>query len=84
MHQPGWERRAWSELLLHGGRILWPVPHAEKWPIPVHRDDAPSAPAGSCPNPKWTATVTDVAFTTATISLFEDSNLSDQETVPVS
>jgi hypothetical protein len=45
---------------------------------------APSAPAGSCPNPKWTATVTDVVFTTATISLFEDSTLSDQVTVPVS
>ena len=45
--------------------------------------NAPSAPAGSCPNPRWTATVTDVAFTTATISLFEDSNLSDQVTVPV-
>jgi hypothetical protein len=45
---------------------------------------APSAPPGSCPNPKWTATVTDVAFTTATISLFEDSTLSDQTTVPVS
>jgi hypothetical protein len=44
---------------------------------------APTAPAGSCPNPKWTATVTDVAFTTATISLFEDSTLSDQITVPV-
>jgi hypothetical protein len=45
--------------------------------------DAPTAPAGSCPNPMWTATVTDVAFTTATLSLFEDSTLSDQETVPV-
>jgi hypothetical protein len=47
--------------------------------------NAPSAPAGSCPNPKWTATVTDVAFTTsATLSLFEDGVLSDQETVPIS
>ena len=45
--------------------------------------NAPTAPAGSCPNPMWTATVTDVAFTTATLSLFEDSTLSDQETVPV-
>jgi hypothetical protein len=45
--------------------------------------NAPSAPPGSCPNPMWTATVTDVSFTTATISLFEDSTLSDQATVPV-
>jgi hypothetical protein len=46
--------------------------------------NAPSAPPGSCPNPMWTATVTDVAFTTATITLFEDSNVSDTITVPVS
>jgi hypothetical protein len=45
--------------------------------------DAPTAPPGSCPNPMWTATVTDVTFTTATVSLFEDSTLSDQATVPV-
>jgi hypothetical protein len=45
--------------------------------------NAPTAPAGSCPNPMWTATVTDVQFTTATVSLFEDSTLSDQATVPV-
>ena len=46
--------------------------------------DTPSAPAGSCPNPMWTATVTDVAFTTATLTLFEDSTVSDTITVPVS
>jgi hypothetical protein len=46
--------------------------------------NAPSAPAGSCPNPKWTATVTDVEFTSdATITLFEDSNVSDTITVPI-
>ena len=43
----------------------------------------PTAPAGSCPNPKWTATVTDVQFTTATLTLLEDNIVSDTITVPV-
>ena len=47
--------------------------------------NAPTAPPGSCPNPKWTARVTDVVFTSdATITLFEDSNVSDTITVPIS
>lgn len=41
----------------------------------------PSTP--TCPNNKWTPVITDVTFTTATLSLFEDGNLSDQVTVPV-
>ena len=45
---------------------------------------APTAPPGSCPNPMWTATVTDVHFTDATLTLFEDSTVSDTITVPVS
>jgi hypothetical protein len=46
--------------------------------------NAPSAPAGSCPNAMWTGTVTDVEFTTATVTLLEDSTVSDTITVPVS
>jgi hypothetical protein len=44
---------------------------------------APTAPAGSCPNRKWTATVTDVTFTDATLQLLEDGILSDTIVVPV-
>jgi hypothetical protein len=45
---------------------------------------SPTAPARSCPNPKWTATVTDVAFGDATLTLFENGDISDMITVPVS
>ena len=44
----------------------------------------PTAPPGSCPNPKWTATVVDVEFGDATITLTEDGTVSDTITVPVS
>jgi hypothetical protein len=44
---------------------------------------SPTAPPGSCPNPMWTATVTDVHFTDATLTLFENSTVSDTITVPV-
>jgi hypothetical protein len=38
----------------------------------------------TCPNDQWTPVITDVAFTTATITLSEDGAVSDQVTVPVS
>lgn len=44
----------------------------------------PTAPAGSCPNPGWTATVTDVEFGDATVTLSEDGVVSDTIKVPVS
>jgi hypothetical protein len=40
-------------------------------------------PSGIVSEPEVDRDVTDVAFTTATLSLFEDSTLSDTETVPV-
>jgi hypothetical protein len=46
--------------------------------------DTPTAPPGSCPNPKWTATVVDVEFGDATVTLEEDGVVSDTITVPVS
>jgi hypothetical protein len=47
--------------------------------------DEPSAPAGSCPNPKWTATVTDVEFSgSATLTLSENGTVSDTVSVPIS
>jgi len=61
----------------------FPTPRNGQSPYTV-TSVAPTAPAGSCPNPKWTATVTDVQFTTATITLLEDSTVSDTVTVPVS
>jgi hypothetical protein len=43
----------------------------------------PLPPTPTCPNNRWTPNITDVTFGPATISLFEDSSLSDQVTVPV-
>jgi len=38
---------------------------------------APTAPANSCPNDQWTASVTDVSFTNVRLELYEDGVLSD-------
>lgn len=54
------------------GRFLYTVTTGE-----------PVAPADACPNEQWTATVTDVEFTEATITLLEDGVVSDSVTVPV-
>lgn len=68
------------------------TPTATTGPRPTPRNGAfrfgfatttPTAPADACPNDQWTGAVTDVAFTTATIQLREDGNVSDEVTVPV-
>ncbi len=43
----------------------------------------PLPPTPTCPNDMWTANIVDVTFTTATLSLFEDGNLSDTVVVTV-
>ena len=54
-----------------------------KFPFLVSTSTPRAAP-GSCPNPMWTATVVDVHFTNATLTLFEGGALLDTITVPVS
>jgi len=44
---------------------------------------APLPPTPTCPNDMWTPEITDVTFTTATLSLYENGSLSDQVVVTV-
>jgi hypothetical protein len=61
-----------------------PTPRNGQFVFTELRTVAPTVPnVPTCPNPQWTATVVDVAFGDATLSLFEDGVLSDQITVPV-
>jgi hypothetical protein len=47
-------------------------------------DPEPLPPTPTCPNDAWTPHIVDVAFTTATLTLFEDGVQVDQIVVPVS
>lgn len=61
-----------------------PTPRNGNFTFSISSDDPnPLPPTPTCPNDQWTPTITDVSFTTATLSLLEDSSLSDQITVPV-
>ena len=62
-----------------------PTPRNGQYRFTVTTDDPePLPPTPTCPNVQWTPEIVDVTFTTATLSLFEDGQLSDQVTVPVS
>jgi hypothetical protein len=61
-----------------------PTPRNGQFVFTVATDDPePLPPTPTCPNDQWTPNIVDVAFTEATLSLFEDGVLSDQVVVPV-
>jgi hypothetical protein len=57
------------------GQFRYTVTTAPPGPLPA---------TPTCPNAQWTPVITDVSFTTATITLSEDGAVSDQVIVPVS
>jgi hypothetical protein len=61
------------------------TPRNGQAPFAIETDDPePLPPTPTCPNVQWTANIVDVTFTTATLTLLEDGNVSDTVTVPVS
>jgi hypothetical protein len=46
-------------------------------------DPEPLPPTPTCPNNQWVPNIVDVTFSTATLTLLEDGNVSDTVTVPV-
>ena len=62
-----------------------PTPRNGQAQFTIETDEpAPLPPTPTCPNDQWTANIVDVTFTTATLTLLEDGNVSDTVTVPVS
>jgi hypothetical protein len=62
-----------------------PTPRNGQFNFTVTTDSPdPLPPTPTCPNNQWTPVITDVAFTDATLTLFEDGVQSDQVIVPVS
>ena len=62
-----------------------PTPRNGQFVFTVQSDDPePLPPTPTCPNDQWMPNIVDVAFTEATLTLFEDGVISDTVTVPVS
>jgi hypothetical protein len=62
-----------------------PTPRNGQFVFTIETDEPPQPPpTPTCPNEMWTANIVDVAFTTATLTLFEDGVQTDQVVVPVS
>jgi hypothetical protein len=60
-----------SDIEVKNGRATFNVTTAEPGPL---------NPAVVCPNRKWTATITDVDFTSATLTLIQDEQVVFQQT----
>jgi hypothetical protein len=61
-----------------------PTPRNGQFVFGITTDEPePLPPTPTCPNDMWTADIVDVAFTTATLTLFEDGVQTDQVVVPV-
>jgi hypothetical protein len=74
-----------TAVTVEGSTDPLPTPRNGRYNFSITTDDPePLPPTPTCPNPQWTAEIVDVAFTTATLSLYEDGVLTDQVTVPVS
>jgi hypothetical protein len=73
-----------TEVTVSGSSGPLPTPRNGQFRYSLESDDPePLPPTPTCPNASWTPDIVDVTFGDATISLFEDSNLSDQVMVPV-
>ncbi|HSJ50207.1 MAG TPA: hypothetical protein VLA90_02835 [Actinomycetota bacterium] len=74
-----------TEVTVEGSTGPLPTPRNGQFVFTITTDDPePLPPTPTCPNVQWTPEIVDVAFTTATLSLFEDGQLSDQVVVQVS
>lgn len=73
-----------TSVTVEGDTDPLPTPRNGQYRFRIESDSPeplPSTPA--CPNDKWSANITDVAFTEATLTLLENGNVSDTITVPV-
>ncbi len=68
-------------LLGSSGPLSTPKSGSYRYTISTLTPTVPSTP--TCPNDKWTASVVDVIFGDATLTLLEDNVISDQEIVTV-
>jgi hypothetical protein len=74
-----------TAVTVEGSTDPQPTPRNGRSNFSITTDDPePLPPTPTCPNPQWTAEIVDVAFTTATLSLYEDGVLTDEVTVLVS